>query len=80
MSNYLKITILIFFLISIKLSIASSYDGPKLGEPIYTAVDRKHVNMVNGMISYAIKDVSIGHGNLSLTHTISINIRIYTDV
>ena len=73
MSNYLKITILIFFLLSIKLSIASSYDGPKLGEPIYTAVDRKHVNMVNGMISYAIKDVSIGHGNLSLTHTISIN-------
>ncbi|WP_296053511.1 hypothetical protein [uncultured Alteromonas sp.] len=52
---------------------AQSYDGPDLGEPSFSAIDRKHVNMVNGTISYSINDVSIGVGDLSLEHSISIN-------
>lgn len=71
-NNVLRILTITFLLCSTN-SFAAAYDGPDIGEPKYNVTDRNHVNAVSEQIYYSIEDVGIGSGNLSLTHSITIN-------
>jgi hypothetical protein len=51
----------------------AGYDGPELGERAFKIVNEHNVNMSSGTISYVLNDLSIGYGDLGLTHSISIN-------
>lgn len=63
----------VFLLVLIQTNV-EAYDplGDKFGEPQYTVIDRNNVNLASGTIYYHLPDVSIGSGELALTHSISI--------
>ena len=68
---------LVFFMCAsclyIPLSVAQSYDGPKLGVPSYNTTDDKLVNVTSGTISHDVSTVAIGNASNFLSHHISIN-------
>ena len=45
MNNYLLKSTAVCFLLLLNGALASTYNGPKLGKPEYTATDRKHVRV-----------------------------------
>lgn len=52
---------------------ALSVSPEEFGEPHYSIVDNNNINMASGLLYYRLNDLSIGSGELSLSHHITIN-------